>query len=112
MIVLEHTNPPTIYLDYHYWLPERGASGIMIGGEYYRYSDSGAFITCNPSPGGELGLGSPLTKNKSTFSDYHYWNTSSWLLISAGVNGASGIFSTLLGGYESIPEICSRLSKN
>ena len=71
MIVLEHTNPSTIYLDYHYWLPERGASGIMIGGEYYRYTDSGAFITCNPSPGGELGLGSPLTKNKSTFSDYH-----------------------------------------
>lgn len=67
MIVLEHTNPPTIYLDYHYWLPERGASGIMIGGEYYRYTDSGAFITCNPSPGGELGLGSPLTKKKVPF---------------------------------------------
>ena len=58
MIVLEHTNPPTIYLDYHYWLPERGASGVMIGAQWTDYNISGPFITCNPSPGGELGLGS------------------------------------------------------
>ena len=67
MNVLEHTNPPTIYLDYHYWLPERGASEVMIAAQWSDYNISGPFITCNPSPGGELGLGSPLTKNKSIF---------------------------------------------
>ena len=71
MIVLEHTNPLTIYLDYHYWLSERGASGDMTGGEYSRLTSTGPFNSCNPRPIGEPGLGSPLTKNKSTFSDYH-----------------------------------------
>ena len=71
MIVLEHTNPLSIYLDYHYWLPERGASGDMTGGEYSRLTSTGPFNSCNPRPIGDPGLGSPLTKNKSTFSDYH-----------------------------------------
>lgn len=71
MDVLEHTNPSTIYLDYHYWLPERGASGNMIGGDWPKKIISGLFDSCNPTPGGEPSLGSPLTKNKSTFSDYH-----------------------------------------
>ena len=65
MIVLEHTNPPTIYLDYHLWLPERGASGVMIGGDtvFQNNTISGPFSFCNPSPEGELGLGSRLSKN-------------------------------------------------
>ena len=65
MIVLEHTNPPTIYLDYHYWVPVRGASGVMIGGDtvFQNNTISGPFSLCNPTPTGELGLGSPLTKN-------------------------------------------------
>lgn len=67
MIVLEHTNPPTIYFDYYYWLPERGASGDMTGGEFMRITNTGPFNSCNPTPTGEVGLGSPLTKNKSIF---------------------------------------------
>ena len=72
MIVLEHTNPLTIYLDYHFDLPERGSSGYMVGDQFGGNTTAGPFISCNPTPTGEITLGSPLTKNKSTYSDYHY----------------------------------------
>lgn len=61
MIVLEHTNPPTIYLDYHLWLPERGSSGHMVGDQFGGNTTAGLFISCNPTPTGEITLGSRLT---------------------------------------------------
>ena len=70
MIVLEHTNPPTTYLDYHWWLPERGVSGIMTGCESWGLTNittTGLFASCSPTPTGEAGLGSPLTKKKVPF---------------------------------------------
>lgn len=47
-------------LVYHFWLPERGASGVMIGGNSIHQNNTiaGPFNSCNPSPEGELGLGS------------------------------------------------------
>ena len=48
---------PTKY-DYHYDLPERGPSGDMTGGEYFRETSTGPFNSCNPYPTGEKGLGS------------------------------------------------------
>ena len=63
MIVLEHTNPPTIYLDYHYWLPDRGVSGDMIGGDWSKEIIGGLFNSCNPTSTGAKGLVSRLSKN-------------------------------------------------
>lgn len=116
MIVLEHTNPSTIYLDYHYWLPERGASGDMTGGEGTRYTNTGLFNSCNPTPRGEIGLGSPLTKNKSTFSDYHRNEDEPLLIAGGGFDWGSthmGMFTYGDYVYNSTwKSVCSRLSKN
>lgn len=43
--------------DYHYDLPDRGPSGDMTGGEFWRYTSTGLFNSCNPTPTGEVGLG-------------------------------------------------------
>ena len=48
---------PTKY-DYHYDLPDRGPSGDMTGGESWRYTSTGLFNSCNPTPTGEVELGS------------------------------------------------------
>lgn len=45
---------------YHYDLPERGPSGDMTGGEYWRYTNVGPFNSCTPTPTGEVGLGSQI----------------------------------------------------
>lgn len=52
---------PTKY-DYHYDLPDRGPTGDMTGGEFRRTTSAGPFNSCNPTPTGEVGLGSPLTE--------------------------------------------------
>ena len=116
MIVLEHTNPSTIYLDYHsalgngsldncsggsytgLWYNQHAplASGCFVNGYYY-LNDYHVFLS------------SPLTKNKSTFSDYHWFGTSPQFgysgMIGCGGYSCYGRSASSIGiFYEDIPD--------
>lgn len=88
----------------------------IVGGDGSRSYQCGIF-TCYPIHGndGYLNQGSPLTKNKSTFSDYHFSYTVSDA-ICGGIwrdGNSAGFYETANGGEVSIGAhyYGSRLSK-
>lgn len=84
----------------------------MVGDQFGGNTTAGLFISCNPTLTGEITLGSPLTKNKSTFSDYHYGDPSPYWLVMVGATD-NGIFvDTFCGVDYGNYVIGSRLSKN
>ena len=86
----------------------------MSGGEGYRPLADGLFDSCTPYPEGELGLGSPLTKNKSTFSDYHHPDSIAYtptVLVCHGAPRECGVFRSHPWREGGDVDIGSRLSK-
>lgn len=119
MNVLEHTNPPTIYLDYHSVNGDGGTRYPPIfGGSYGESSDLGSFFDDDfgennwwPLVGSRLSLFSALTK----FSDYHAQEDGPI----QGIGGAFDLNPHFCGVFISDPDpvnyyseiMCSRLSK-